>query len=199
MIDKKTRYNTDAVKEFDARQLLEARDVIRGGGVVAYPTESCYGLGCYPKNHAAIRKILSLKRRSVTKGLILIAGDITQVTKYIEILPDELLSKISSSWPSSTTWLVPAASWVPSWLKGDSDKIAIRVPAHSLARQLCKYCGHALVSTSANLSGQPAARSCAQVRRCFANKVDYVVDSNCGSASRPSTIIDLLTDQIIRK
>ena len=187
------------MKDSYARQLLNARDVIRDGGVVAYPTESCYGLGCHPKNYAAISKILALKQRSASKGLILIAYDITQLTSYFEVLPDDLVSKLSSSWPSSTTWLVPAASWVPSWLKGDSDKIAVRIPAHRLARQLCKYCGHALVSTSANPGGQRAARSSAQVNRIFSNKVDFVVDAKCGSASRPSTIIDLLTDQIIRQ
>lgn len=186
-------------KESYARQLFKARDVVRDSGVVAYPTESCYGLGCHPKNYKAIRKILALKKRPATKGMILIANDITQLRGYFAVLPDNLLFKLSSSWPSSTTWLVPAACWVPSWIKGDSDKIAVRIPAHRLARQLCKYCGHALVSTSANQSGQRAARSGAQVKRIFSNQVDYVVDAKCGSASQPSTIIDLLTDQILRQ
>ncbi len=181
-----------------ARQLLKARDVIGNGGIVAYPTESCYGLGCYPKDYNAIRKILLLKYRPVTKGLIVIGGDINQVSKYFQVLSDDLWSRLSLSWPSATTWLVPAASWVPSWLKGDSDKIAVRVPAHRLARELCKYCGHALVSTSANLSGQRAARTRAEVSRIFSDKVDYIIDAKCGSATRPSTITDLLTGQVIR-
>lgn len=187
------------VKSSDRQQLHHAREVIRNGGVVAYPTESCFGLGCHPKQHAAVQKILRIKRRSATHGLILIAGDIEQISSYIKILPNELKSKMAASWPSSTTWLIPAASWVPSWIRGDSDKIALRIPAHRLARQLCNYCGHALVSTSANRRGQRSARSATQVNRIFSNHVDFVLDAKCGSANRPSTIIDLLTDQIIRQ
>lgn len=180
------------------RQLQRARQVIRDGGVLAYPTESCFGLGCKPKNHAAVKKILALKRRPASKGLILIAADINQIKPYIQDIHEELLAKMSSSWPSATTWLVPAASWVPVWIKGNSDKIAVRIPAHRLARQLCRHCGHALVSTSANRSGQRSVRHAAHVERIFSDKVDYIVDANCGLAKRPSTIIDLLTDRIIR-
>ena len=175
-----------------------ARDVIRDRGVVAYPTESCFGLGCLPKDPLAVKKILALKQRPASKGLILIAGEIAQLIQYIEPQPDELMLKMTASWPSSTTWLVPAASWVPSWLKGDSDKIALRIPAHRFARRLCNYCGHALVSTSANPSGQRAARSAHEVNRLFAHHVDYVVDSKCGAARRASRIIDLITDQVVR-
>ena len=175
-----------------------ARDAIRDGGVVAYPTENCYGLGCHPKDYIAIKKLLTLKQRPVTKGLILIASDIVQLRKYIQALPDELMLKMVESWPSTTTWLVPAAPWVPSWLKGDSNKIALRIPAHKFARRLCNFCGHALVSTSANPGGLRPARSSRQVYQYFSDNIDYVVDASCGKAKRPSTIIDLMTDQIIR-
>lgn len=190
--------NIKPAKQLFTRQLPLARDVIHAGGVVAYPTENCFGLGCHPKDYLAVKKILNLKQRPTAKGLILIGSDMGQLRKYIEILPDELMVKMASSWPSSTTWLVPAAPWVPSWLKGDSDNIAIRIPAHKLARQLCKHCGHALVSTSANPSGRRPARSSGQVYKLFFDDIDYVIDASCGSAKRPSTIIDLLTDQIIR-
>ena len=180
------------------QQLHHARDVIREGGVVAYPTESCFGLGCNPRHYTGVKKILMLKRRSASKGLILIGADYSQFSPYVKNLPDELITKMASSWPSSTTWLVPAASWVPSWLKGNSDKIALRIPAHRLARQLCRYCGHALVSTSANRSGQRSARHAIHVRRIFSNTVDFIVDAKCGTADRPSTIIDLLSGKIMR-
>ena len=180
------------------QQIKSACETVRSGGVVAYPTESCYGLGCHPKNYSAVKKILKLKHRSSNKGLILIAHDISQLSGYFDTLPVELLEKLSASWPSRTTWLVPAARWMPTWIKGSSSKIAVRVPAHKLARELSKQCGHPLISTSANLSGQGSARSAKQVEHIFSSRVDFVIKAPCGREKRASTIIDLLSNQVIR-
>ena len=179
-------------------QLSNAASALKADGVIAYPTESCFGLGCNPKSYKAVKRILKMKRRPYAKGLILIAHDYSQLSVYLQKLPEELLNKMTSSWPSATTWLCPAAPWVPTWLKGKHQQIAVRIPAHRIARQLCKQTGYALVSTSANLSGQRALRHYQQVDKIFTDKIDYLVQAKCGGAKRASTIIDLITDQVIR-
>ncbi len=181
------------------QQLKEASAVINTGGVCAYPTESCFGLGCNPKDSKAVQRILKLKRRSTSKGLILIGSDYSQLEPFITAsLSENLKIKMLNSWPAAITWLVPAAQWTPNWLRGDSDKIAIRVPDHKIARELCRLCDHALVSTSANLSGRRVTRTSEQVKNIFAESVDYIVDAECGGFRNPSTIIDIKTDQVIR-
>ncbi len=180
------------------KQLLKANTAVADGGVIAYPTESCFGLGCYPKDSQAVKKILRLKHRPASKGLILIGCDFAQLQPYIKKLPDYLIEKMLASWPAAVSWLVPAAPWVPKWLTGDSDKIVVRVPDHKFARELCRSCDYALVSTSANRSGQKACRTTTQVKKIFSKEVDYIVDLSCGKAIKPSTIIDVETDRIIR-
>ncbi len=180
------------------QQLQKASQIVADGGVIAYPTESCFGLGCYPKNSTAVKRILQLKHRSASKGMILIGSDFYHLRPYIKELPEQLIEKMLNSWPAAITWLVPAAHWVPDWLTGDSDKIAIRIPGHAIARELCRICDHALVSTSANKAGQPACVKKNQIERIFATEIDYIVDYPCGRSTRPSKIIDIESETVIR-
>jgi len=180
------------------QQLTQASAAIASGGICAYPTEHCFGLGCNPKDSQAVQKILKLKRRSASKGLIIIGCNFSQLQPYVKELRDEQLDKMLDSWPAAITWLVPAAKWVPQWLRGDSDKIAIRVPDHKIASQLCLYCDHALISTSANRSGQTVRTTSEQVKKHFDEGLDYIVDASCGGYSDPSTIIDIDTGIVIR-
>ena len=171
---------------------------VAAGGIIAYPTESCFGLGCYPKNSRAVKRILQLKHRPASKGMILIGSDFYHLQPYIKKLPKKLVEKMLNNWPAAITWLVPAAVWVPEWLTGDSDKIAIRIPDHKIARELCRICDHALISTSANKSGQSACRTAQQVKDIFSDDLDYIIDLPCGSAVKPSKIVNIESGEIVR-
>ncbi|MBP8284057.1 MAG: Sua5/YciO/YrdC/YwlC family protein, partial [Chromatiaceae bacterium] len=118
------------------QRLRLAAHWIKAGGVVAYPTEAVYGLGCDPWNGEATRRILTLKQRPESKGLILIAAAIQQLTPFVELLEAERMEAILASWPGPHTWLLPARPEVPSWLRGEHATLAVRVTAHPLAAAL---------------------------------------------------------------
>jgi L-threonylcarbamoyladenylate synthase len=179
----------------DSRAL---RKYLLRGGVIAYPTESCYGLGCDPRNRRAVRRLLSLKQRSASKGLILIAAHPRQLRPYLATLTLSQSNRMHALWPGPNTWLVPAARDCPTWLRGRHDTIAVRVTAHRGAARLCELAGMALVSTSANLSGGKSAKTAAECRRLFGKRT-LVIPGRIGARRRPSTIRDLFTGQIIRK
>ncbi|MBZ0104411.1 MAG: Sua5/YciO/YrdC/YwlC family protein [Sulfuricella denitrificans] len=170
---------------------------LKRGGVIAYPTESCYGLGCDPRNRRAVMKILRLKRRPQHKGLILIGSDFGQFKSYVTPLTHGQWQQVSSSWPGPVTWLLPAPRSTPVWLRGRHRSIAVRVTAHPLAARLCHALGMALVSTSANRSGQHPARSFKTCARLFGKQV-MTLPGLVGRRKRPSTIRDLLSGKAVR-
>ncbi len=170
---------------------------IRQGGVVAYPTEAVWGLGCDPWNQAAVQRLLALKQRPQAKGLILIADRMDRFDFLLADLPVEWRQQLAGSWPGPNTWLVPHAGRLPAWICGQHASVALRVTAHPLARQLCALTGP-LVSTSANPAGRPAARSRWQVCRYFGPQLDAVLAGPLGGLERPSLIRDLASGQVIR-
>lgn len=179
-------------------QLARAARTVRAGGVLAYPTEAVYGLGCDPLDADAVMRILELKQRPADKGLILIAADLQQLLPYIQPPSAALRRKLNATWPGPVTWLLPARSETPSWLRGNHDTLAVRVTAHPLTAALCRACGTALVSTSANRAGQPPARSALRVRRLFGEEVDLIVHGPLGGATRPSEIRDAHSGRVLR-
>jgi L-threonylcarbamoyladenylate synthase len=178
--------------------LTLAARAVRAGGVIAYPTEAVYGLGCDPLNPAAVERLLALKRRPVAKGLILIAADFSQLEPFLAPLDAAARKTLHATWPGPVTWLVPARAETPGWLRGAHDTLAVRVTDHPVAAALCRACGHALVSTSANLSGHPPARSALGVRLQFADRLDYVLNGPLGGLRRPTESRDLKSGQTRR-
>lgn len=178
--------------------LHHAVQVVRSGGVIAYPTESVYGLGCDPLEHAAVRRIYALKQRDAAKGLILIAAEIRQLLPFIAPLQDDTLRKLKASWPGPVTWVVPAAPCLPFWLSGGRNTLAVRVTGHPVAAALCSAAGMALVSTSANKSGRPPARTALAVRAQLGDGVDYVLPGAVGGLARPTEIREALTGKVLR-
>lgn len=179
-------------------KLNRAARYIRQGGIIAYPTEAVYGLGCDPFNAAAVLRLLALKQRAIGKGIILIAADFTQIEPLILPLTADQKQCLETSWPDPTTWLVPVKPTVPVWVTGAHNRIALRITAHPLAKTLCEKVGHAIVSTSANISQQQPARSSLTVRRYFHNQIDFILTGSLGRLGKPTTIKDLLTGAIIR-
>lgn len=171
---------------------------LAAGGVIAYPTEAVYGLGCDPFNQQAVEQLLLLKQRDWRKGLILIAANYEQVRPLLKPLTSEVQQRVFASWPGHVTWLLPAKSDVPKWLCGLSDKLAIRVTAHPIAASLCQSWQAPLVSTSANLSQHRSAKTALQVRRIFKNSLAYIVPGSVGQQTRTSEIRDALTNNILR-
>jgi len=171
---------------------------MRRGGLVAYPTEAVYGLGCDPLRGEAVERLLQLKGRRAEKGLLLIAAELSQLAGLLEDPEPEVLERLAASWPGFVTWVLPARSQVPRWLTGRHASLAVRVTAHPLAQALCRAYGGPLVSTSANPSGRAPARDSLTVRRYFGAALGYIVPGRVGGAARPSVIRDARTGAVIR-
>jgi L-threonylcarbamoyladenylate synthase len=170
---------------------------LRRGGLIAYPTESCYGLGCDPDNRIAVQRLLRLKQRPQHKGLILIAASYHQVARYLQPITSSQQQQLKIAGAQAITYLMPAVNSAPRWLRGRHDTLAVRLTAHKQAVQLCRGVNSALVSTSANRSGQRPARTYAQCRRLFGRKV-WVLPGRVGKRKKPSTISMWADGKIIR-
>lgn len=176
--------------------IKRAARILRAGGVIAYPTEGVFGIGCLPDDFAAVSRVLAIKERDPALGLVLIATDIEQLEGWIELpgkWPD-----LRSRADRPVTWVVPATGEAPYWIRGEHPGLAVRITAHPVARALCDAAESALVSTSANVHGRPPARNAFVLRRRFGALVDYVVPGACGPASGPSEIRDLATGKVLR-
>lgn len=178
--------------------MRRAREILRDGGIIAYPTEAVFGLGCDPLEYDAVARIFAIKQRDAAKGFILIAAQIEQLLPFMAPLDKPMRRKLEASWPGPVTWVVPAARDVPAWISGDHDTLAVRVTAHPVARRLCEIAGMALVSTSANRNGRAPARSAVQVRAHLGDEVDYIVPGTTGTQRKPTEIRDALTDKVLR-
>jgi L-threonylcarbamoyladenylate synthase len=172
---------------------------LASGGVIAYPTEGVWGLGCEPLNQHACQRIVRMKRRGQHKGFILIASDFAQVAQFLAHISRPKLKPAFDTWPGPATWLLPAASWVPPYLTGRRDTLAVRITAHPVAAALCAQYGGPIVSTSANPSGRSPARTALQVQRQFGAAVDYILPGELGGARKPTPIRDLASGKLVRK
>ena len=169
---------------------------MHAGGVIAYPTEGVFGLGCIPEHYEAVRNILDIKSRDESKGLILIFSDPEQIADWVDLSIDDL--KLQAPGDNPVTWIIPASDEAPLWVCGEHDSIAVRLTSHPIAKALCEEADSALVSTSANISGRKPAPNSLLLRRQFAALVDYIVPGQCGPAAGPSEIRDYVTGDIVR-
>lgn len=177
--------------------LQTAVRILRAGEVIAYPTEAVWGLGCDPFREDAVRRVLDLKQRSEAKGLIIIAASLAQIDPWLRALSPVQKAAVLATWPGPYTWIVPAAD-APSWLRGDHDSLALRVSAHPGVQALCEAWGGPLVSTSANLSGQPPAADVAALQQQFGSGLGYILPGRLGGDARPSEIRDAVTGVVLR-
>lgn len=176
------------------------RSFLKSGGVIAYPTESVFGLGCDPSNRRAVQRILRIKGRPQKKGLILVADRFSKLRRYIAPLTAQQSQQMLQGWQHASrplTWLVPSAGRCQKWLSGRHATIAVRVSSHPLTARLSRESGMALVSTSANRSGRQPVKTTRQCYRRFGQQV-RIIAGMTGNARTPSTIKDLLTGRIVR-
>lgn len=180
------------IKDSIDQQLSQAVACLQIGGIVAYPTEAVYGLGCDPFNQKAIEKLFHVKQRPMEKGVILVAASVGQIKDWVELEGTVWQDKVLASWPGPVTWVLPLKKPMPDWVTGGRDTVAIRVSDHPVVQRLCEAFGKPIVSTSANLTGFEPARSCDEVQDYFANQV-YCVDAPLGKLSQPTQIWDART------
>lgn len=174
---------------------------LREGEVIAYPTEGVFGVGCDPDNSKAIEKLLQLKQRPVSKGLILVAASYQQLQPYIDEsqLTAKQLEQVKQSWPGPVTWVMPCSDKVSEWVSGQYDSIAVRVSDHPLVQKMCIAFGKPLTSTSANLTGQPPCKTTQEVYQQLGSQLVAVLEGETGGRENPSEIRDAKTSKVLRQ
>ena len=171
--------------------------ILREGGIIAYPTEGVYGLGCDPFNETAVLRVLKIKQRHINKGLILIASNWNQVKNLINLdLKKYPVIKLNNKNP--ITWVFPATKKVPRWITGKFNSVAIRVTSHPIAKKICQKFGGPIVSTSANLTKQSPITRLGQMDRPLVSKIDFIAQGRVGKLKKPTNICDVKTGKVFR-
>jgi L-threonylcarbamoyladenylate synthase len=171
--------------------LQEAGRWIRHGGLVALPTDTLYGLAADPFHADAVRRLLAAKRRPPDQALPLIAADTVQIAAYFGALPAAGERLAARFWPGPLTLLVPAPPAVVADVAAGTGRVGVRVPAHEIARAICRAAGRPITATSANISGHPATADPDEVERTLGDVVDLLVDTGPTAGGEPSTIVDV--------
>ncbi len=175
-----------------AEALREAVAVLRRGGVVAYPTDTVYGLAVNAMDVEAIARLYDVKGRPEDKALPLIIGDVGQLTEVAAAVPPLAQQLIAAFWPGPLTLLFEPHDALPAELRGASPRIGVRWPAALLSQQLAGALGHAITATSANCSGAPAALTAAEVGRQLGGAVDLILDGGRAESAAVSTVLDVV-------
>ncbi|HKY19978.1 MAG TPA: L-threonylcarbamoyladenylate synthase [Vicinamibacterales bacterium] len=170
--------------------LAPAVRALRAGGVVAYPTETFYGLAADPRLGAAVHRIFDLKQRAPDQALPLIAADLDQIADHVGSMTPLAERLAARGWPGPLTLIIPASPVLCADVHLATGKVAVRVPADPVARALAAAAGHAITSTSANFSGQPPASTAEAVIATLGDGLDVVIDAGLTPGGLPSTIID---------
>ncbi|HEY0333075.1 MAG TPA: Sua5/YciO/YrdC/YwlC family protein [Stenotrophomonas sp.] len=180
--------------------LAQAVTTLQEGGVIAYPTEAVWGLGCDPRQRAAVLRLLEIKRRPAAKGVIVVAHSLEQLRPWLDLaaLPSDRLDAVLASWPGPHTWVLPANTHAPAWVTGDHTGLAVRISAHPLVARLCQAWDAPLVSTSANLAGQLPARQRESLDPALLAAIDGVLDGPTGGLAEPTPIRVALTGAVLR-
>lgn len=185
-------------RPFSASFIRRLSRHLQRGGIVAYPTESCYGLGCLPHHPRALQALVRLKKRPQHKGMIVIGSSLHQLLPLLQGLSENERRRLEASWPAPLTYLLPAEEGTPALLRGKGrSTLAVRVPAHAGARALCRALRTPLVSTSCNRAGRRPCTAAREVRRRFGRQV-WLVEGRCGGAGSPSRIVDFASGLRLR-
>jgi len=179
--------------------LEKSARILSNGGLVAHPTEGVYGIACLPFNFPSVARLLSIKKRSWKKGLILIASDIRQIDSLVHMPNNKIKEEILNSWPGPTTWLLKARKNVPFFVKGDHETIAIRITNHDISKKLCYKLNSPLVSTSANIARRKPLKTALGVRKELGKYLDFILSGPLGNLNGPTMLRNGLDGSIIRE
>lgn len=181
--------------------MLAAVNILRQGGVVACPTEAVWGVSCAADSPQAIHKVLELKQRPVEKGMIVVVSTIEMLDGWVDWahVPEKAKQRVRQTWPGPYTWVLPATEAVlPEVTGANTGKVAVRVTAHPVLKALIDAFGNPILSTSANVSGEPPVKSEHALSPALLDKVDIVVPGEVGGLEKPTEIRDALTGNVIR-
>ena len=177
------------------RETIErAARVVRGGGIVLYPTDTVYGLGCDPFNEQAVGRLFEIKRRPESKGVPLLIGERRWVQELCRRVPPRFDGLAEEFWPGPVTFLFAAAPRLSPLIQGDQNKVGVRFPSCPFLERWMKAIPGPLVSSSANLSGQPPSSSVSELQALFGDQVDLFLEAGDLKAGSPSTVVDLSLD-----
>ena len=167
------------------------RDVIRAGGVIAYPTDTFYGLGADPGNPSAVRRLFEIKSRQSDQPVLLLIPDADAVRAWaveVTACADDLMRRF---WPGPLTLVFKARPTVMRELTGGTNSIGLRVPGAAITRELVGFLGSALTGTSANISGEPSPRTATEAAASIGSMVDLILDGGMTAGGKPSTVLDV--------
>ena len=191
-------FMTSIVDLDNKKKCIEFAKAVKDGAIFAYPTEAVYGLGCDINNTQSIRRILELKKRDISKGLIVISDNLEKVRELIDDNYFKLFVENNSD-AVPTTWLCPASDAVLQEITGGSKKIAIRITRNPISCALCKILNIPIISTSANISGEKPIIDLKNLINYFDNSIDYIIKGEVGDSKKPTRILDLITKEILRE
>ena len=172
------------------RAVEEAARTVRSGGLIIYPTDTVYGLGCNPFDEQAVRRVFEVKGREARRPLPVLASSLEEVLR-IAVLDEEALRLARSFWPGPLTLVVPRKPVLPDVVACGLPSVGVRVPGHEFALKVIRACGGLLVGTSANRSGRPAPRTAQEAISELGDRVDLVIDAGPAPLGIPSTVLDL--------
>jgi len=185
----------------EADVVRDAVSVLRGGGVIAFPTSTLYGLGADATNPAAIQRIYLIKSRSPKQPILILIRDKAVLQPFVQKIPPTAAVLMDALWPGGITLVFKASPKISPDLMGDSGKIGIRVPKHPVAAALVSELNGPLTGTSANLSGRPGCADVANLDAEVAGQLDGALDAGPLKGGRGSTVIDVTVEppQILRQ
>ncbi|HLL72271.1 MAG TPA: L-threonylcarbamoyladenylate synthase [Pyrinomonadaceae bacterium] len=174
---------------------VQAAAVVSAGGLIAFRTDTFYGLGADPFNTGALQKLLALKGRDDGKPILLVIGDASEVARF-GAARSQLFDALSARhWPGALTLVVSAHAHLPHELTAGTGTIGLRLPADEEVRALARACGGALTATSANSAGAPPARTAQEVERFFPDGLALILDGGAARTEEPSTVLDVTQDE----
>jgi len=179
------------------KQVEKAVSILKSGGVIAFPTDTVYGLGCDYRNPKAVARIYEIKGRPPKMALPLLLGNAGQLEVVALEVPEVARRLAEKFWPGALTLVLKKQKSVPDFITSGGDTVAVRVPAHPVARALVNGLGVAVVGTSANLSGQPSAMTAEDVRAALGDRVDLIVDGGRAPGGKESTIVDVSGEKLV--
>lgn len=181
----------------DGRALEEAIGVLQHGGVIAFPTDTVYGVGASLDHPSALRRIYDLKGRSPDKPLPILISQVAVLDKLCPEVDERLVDLAEQFWPGALTIILPAADHLPAEVKAPDNTIGVRLPNHSIPLTIAERAGGAIAATSANVSGQDAAHSAAEIREAFGVEIDVILDGGFSPQENASTVIRVQEGELI--
>jgi L-threonylcarbamoyladenylate synthase len=179
-----------------SHSLHHAVDILMGGGIVAYPTETFYGLGVKFDREDSLEKLHNIKQRPRDKALPIIIGSRELLVHLVSSTNDKAVCLMKKFWPGPLTLIVPAKEDLSVFITGDTHTVAVRIPGASFALRLAEYSGFPITATSANISGKPPAQDAETVDKYFGDTIDLIIDGGPTKGTLPTTIVDVTGDNI---